>query len=357
LNVTYPQTSSARSRSGPLHAAGAAASLLFHLILAGVLFAAGAASDAPATSEQRVPDGPRRRGGRDEARRHKRRPIEGPWHRAAGFSEQRFDRRVAILATTRRAAVPEINYPFRSLTYGPGRRGRAAGWNRDRRGLDFPPREEEVLQAMLIPKLGAKKADPKKLPRLVKYEQPEKFEDAVNIENEIEEAVELKKDRKRKKAELDRRRRKRPSLGELIDAPEDDDPRKRAVQLDSIIGVKHGSVHGRGTEGRAGDVYLGKVEQSLRRSFVVPVFLTEEELKRLRVDVKIIRIDQGGRVKKYRVARRSGNSAYDGAALDAIRRYVPSEGGSKTLPAPPLEMLELINRRGILVKLEGRKLK
>ncbi len=90
---------------------------------------------------------------------------------------------------------------------------------------------------------------------------------------------------------------------------------------------------------------------------MVPVFLTEEELKRLRVAVKIIKIDAKGRVLKYRVSRKSGNAAYDGAAVDAIRRYVPAEGGSKSLPAPPPEMLDLVNRRGVLVKLEGRKLK
>lgn len=345
------------SKGGPLYLAGAAATLLFHLVLGGVLFAAGTATDAPKTVEQVTPEGPRRRNIQAESRPHKRRQIEGPWHRAAGFSEARFDRRLAILATTRRAADAEINYPFRSLTYAEGRRGRAAGWSRERRGLDFPPRDDEVLVAMLIPKLGNMKADPRKLPKLVKYEQPDKFEDAVNIREETAETKKLKKAARRKKAELDRKRKKRPSLGELIDAPEDDDPRKRAVQLDSIIGVGHGSVHGSGTEGKAGDVYLGQVERSLRQSFVVPVFLTEAELKRLRVDIMIIQIDDKGRIKKYRVSRKSGNSAFDGAALDAIRRYVPSEGGSKTLPAPPPEMLDLVNRRGVLVKLEGRKLK
>ena len=195
-------------RSVPLYVAGALATLLFHLVLGGVLFAAGTASETPKTVEQIEPEGPRRRGVHAEARPHKRRQIEGPWHRAAGFSEQRFDRRVAILATTRRAADAEINYPFRSLTYGPGRRGRAAGWTRERRGLDFPPRENEVLEAMLIPKLGGKKVDPRKLPKLVKYEQPEKHEDAVNIRMETAEKKKLKKAARRKKAELDRKRKK-----------------------------------------------------------------------------------------------------------------------------------------------------
>ncbi|MFH1529121.1 MAG: TonB C-terminal domain-containing protein [Pseudomonadota bacterium] len=357
--MTGAPTATAGSRTGPLYAAGLGATLLFHIALGGVLFAAGGATENPTgTVEQRIPDGPRRRGVQTEVRPHKRRTIEGPWHRAAGFTEERFDRRVALLATTRRQVAQEINHPFRSLTYGAGRRGRAAGWNRDRRGLDFPPRDEEVLVAMLIPRLGGKKAEPKELPRLVKYEQPEKFEDAVNIrENTPEEAKELKKAAKQKKAELDKRRKKRPSLTDLIDAPEDDDPRKRAVQLDSIIGVNHGSVHGVGTEGKAGDVYLGQIERNIRLSFIVPVFLTEEELKRLKVDVMITRIDEKGHVLSYRVTRKSGNPAYDGAAIDAIRRFVPAEGGSKTLPAPPPEMLDLINRRGVLVKLEGSKLK
>ena len=332
--ATSPPT---RPPSGtwPLYSAGAAATVLFHLVLGGVLFAAGSASKSPSTVEQTAPPEVRRRGVQAEVRPHKRRTIEGPWHRAAGFSEERMDRRVAVLATTRRLANTEINYPFRSLTYGAGRRGRATTWSRDRRGLDFPPRDEEVLEAMLIPALGGMKADPKKLPRLVKYEQPEKFEDAVNIENDVVSEAELKKAARRKKAEIDKRRKKHPSLGELIDAPEDDDPRKRAVQLDRIIGVKGGSVHGQGTEGHAGDVYLGQIERLLRQSFIVPVFLTDKELRSLRVDVMIVQIDETGRVRKYRVSRKSGHSAYDGAALDAIRRFVPSEGGSKTFPAPP----------------------
>ncbi len=356
MTLSGTPTKPAGSKAGPLYVAGVVATLIFHLVLAGALLGAGAASETPQTVEQTTPEGPLRRSVHAEVRPHRRRTIEGPWHRTGGFTEQRFDRRVAILATTRRPAGSEINQPFRSLAYAPGRRGISAGWNRSRRGLAYLPRDEEALEAMLIPKLGGKKADPRKLPKLLKYEQPEKFEDAINIKNAVEEAKDLKKARRKKKAELDRRRKKRPSLGELIDAPVDDDPRKRAVQLDSIIGAKHGSVHGQGTEGKAGDVYLGKIERSLRRSFVVPVFLTDAELKKLRVDVKIIMIDDKGHVKKYRVTRKSGNSAYDGAALDAIRRYVPSEGGSKNLPPPPPEMLDLINRRGVLLRLEGRKL-
>ena len=347
------------TRNGPLYAAGAAVTLLIHLALGGVLLAAGSASNVPLTveQEQTAPDGPRRRGMHQETHHQRRRTVEGPWHRAAGFTEQRLGRRVAVLATTRRPVNSEINFPFRSLTWSEGRRGLAKGWSRDRRGLDFGPREEEVLEAMLVPKLGRMKADPKKLPRLVKYEQPEKFEDGVNIRMDNPLPKDIKKDKRHKKARLDKRRKKRASLGELIDAPEDDDPRKRPQMLDRIIGVEGGSVHGSGVEGRAGDVYLGRLERSLRQSFVVPVFLTEEELKRLRVDVMIIKIDAKGHVLKYRVSRKSGNSAYDGAALGAIRRYVPSEGGSKSFPMPPAEMLDLINRRGVLVKLEGRKIK
>ena len=347
------------ARNGPLYAAGAAVTLLIHLALGGVLLAAGSASNVSRTPEQVkvTPDAPRRRGAHSETHHQRGRTVEGPWHRAAGFTEQRLGRRVAVLATSRRAADSEINFPFRSLTWTEGRRGLAKGWSRDRRGLDFGPRDAEILEAMLVPKLGRMKADPKKLPRLVKYEQPEKFEDGVNILKDYAVPKEIKKDRRHEKARLDKRRKKRASLGDLIDAPEDDDPRKRPQMLDSIIGVEGGSVHGSGVEGRAGDVYLGRLERSLRQSFVVPVFLTEEELKRLRVDVKIIKIDAQGHVLQYRVSRKSGNNAYDGAALGAIRRYVPSEGGSKSFPVPPAEMLDLINRRGVLVKLEGRKIK
>lgn len=347
------------SREGALVAAGAAVTTLFHLFLGVLLFAAGTASRAAPLPEVREEDpaAPARRGRQAETGARKRRHLEGPWHRGVALGEERFDRRLALLATSRRTADQAVNFPFRSLACAEGRRGSGAGLSQLRRGLDFGHREDEVLQAMLIPALGLKKDARGELPRLVKYEQPEKFENAVNIGAENPTPVELRKADRAKKEELDRRRKKKPTLGELLDAPEDDDPRKRASQLSEIIGRVDGSVHGSGSEGQAGDVYLGRIEMSLRQSFVVPVFLTEDELQKLRVDVMIVRLDASGHVLEYRVSRKSGSPAFDGAALDAVRRFVPAEGGSKVFPEPPADMLDLINRRGVLVRLEGRKLR
>jgi outer membrane biosynthesis protein TonB len=212
-----------------------------------------------------------------------------------------------------------------------------------------------VLQAMLIPRLGMKEQDPDKLPKILKYEQPDKVEEAVNISNDQEKPKELPKAMKKKDAELDKKRVKK-SLSELMDAPEEEDPRARPTMLSEMIGREDGSTYGEGTQAREGEVYLGKLEMRLRQSFRVPVFLTDEELKRLKVEIKILEMDDRGRIIRYRVMVRSGTPGFDGAALDAIRRFVPSEGGQDSFDSPPPELLQMINARGVLLKLEGRKL-
>ena len=211
---------------------------------------------------------------------------------------------------------------------------------------------------MLIPKLGKKAANKYHLPRLTKYEQPERMEDGINISKENVNAEELKyKDHKHRKAQYDRKRKKKPSLADLIDAPDDDDPRARASQLEDIVGVETGSVHGRGSEGTAGNAYLATVQTAIQRNFNVPVFLSRDELAKLVVDIEIRQMNSRGMVLAYKLRKGSSSSAFNSAALEAIRRFVPAEGGSRALPAPDLEMLSHINKRGILVRLEGRKLR
>jgi hypothetical protein len=80
-------------------------------------------------------------------------------------------------------------------------------------------------------------------------------------------------------------------------------------------------------------------------------------LKKLVVDIEIRQMDGKGYILAYTLRRNSKSSAFDSAALEAIRRFVPSEGGTRKLPEPDAEMLNLINRRGVLVRLEGRKLR
>jgi outer membrane biosynthesis protein TonB len=238
---------------------------------------------------------------------------------------------------------------------GPGRRGPAALPPKPRWSLDYGQSSDEVLQAMLIPRLGAKEQEADKLPKILKYEQPDKFEEAVNISNDEAEKKELPKAMKPKEAEVDKKRKKK-SLDELMEAPEEEDPRARPTMLSEMIGREDGSTYGEGTQAREGEAYLGKLEMRLRQSFRVPAYLTDEDLKKLKVEIKLLEMDDRGRILRYRVMIRSGTPGFDGAAIDAIRRFVPSEGGQDSFDAPPPELLQMVNARGVLLRLDGRKL-
>jgi hypothetical protein len=265
-------------------------------------------------------------------------------------------RRQYIAAVSRRAAEDGLWNPYRGMAPGRGRRPAAALPPKGRWSLDYgQPKDDEVLQAMLIPRLGAKEQDPEKLPKILKYEQPDKFEEAVNISNDTVKQEELPKAMKKKEAELDKKRVKK-SLKDLMDAPEEEDPRARPTMLSEMIGREDGSTYGEGTEAREGEAYLGKLEMRLRQSFRVPAFLTDEDLKKLKVEIKLLEMDERGHILRYRVMVRSGAPGFDGAAIDAIRRFVPSEGGQDSFDTPPPQLLQMINARGMLLKLDGRKL-
>ena len=339
--------------------AGVAFCLVFHLGM-GVLLTAAASSRSAGdvSAESKGPVQPRRRGRFAEQAMNDRRHIEGPHQRSTRFAESGAPRRSILDIRGRRGQEDLLGHPFRFLELAAGRRdlAREQG-HRKELGIDFGLLPDESLKAMLIPKLGLKKKL-KGLPKLTKYERRERVEAGVNVsrDNPGGSAI-TSKEFKRKKAEYDRRRKKKPSLGDLIDAPEDDDPRKRPTRLEDIVGVATGSVDGEGSVEVAGSRYLGKVEAAIRGSFNVPVFLTQAELKSLTVDIEIRKMDSSGHVLAFKLRRASGNSAFNSAALEAIKRFAPSGGGARSLPAPPADMLQYVNQRGILVRLEGRKLR
>jgi len=339
--------------------AGIGFSFVFHLALSILLYSAasaGSADDVPVVSE--VADQSHRRAPFGELSTTTRRFIEGPVPRSKRFAESSRSRRPILELTGRRIVQEPAARPYRFIELARGRRTTHVGLGRKDRGIDFGPADKDILHAMLVPKLGLKKADARKLPRLTKYEQPERVEDGINIKRENLAGKPVKhKDFVKKKAEFDKRRKKNPSLSDLIDSPEDDDPRKRATMLSDIVGVEDGAVWGEGTDGKVGDLYLAKVEKSIRSAFNVPVFLSREELKKLVVEIEIRQMDGKGRIVTYKMRRKSRSGAFNSAAIEAIKRFVREEGGSKTLPVPKTDMLQYVNRRGILVRLEGRKLK
>lgn len=224
----------------------------------------------------------------------------------------------------------------------------------DRRPLDeVGGADIGIIEATIVPMLGLAQARAGELPKLTKYEQPEKIEEAVNITKDNTNPEEIKnKAEAAKKAELDRQRKDR-TLAAILGAPEDDDPRKRPTALEKIVGQRDGSVYGTGTEWKEGNVYAGKVALAIREQFTVPPFLTDIELRKLRVRIRVKKLSETGQVLDYEVMEKSGNAQFDAAAVTAIKRFVPKEGGSMKLPQPDAKTLSYVNANGMLVDLDG----
>ena len=339
---------------------GIASSALFHVVLAILLTAAATSNPVAVTAEEDTTNRAspiRRRAAFGEQALAARRSLEGPYPRLAGYGEVSCPRRKGLIISGRRLAEEESWYPYRNLELSRGRRGVAGTRLHKSRGIDFGSSDETILKAMVIPRLGKKQLEKYRLPRLTKYEQPERIAAGINIRKLNPDHTPIKhKADKHRKAQIDRRSKK-PSLSELLDAPDDDDPRRRPTRLDDIVGVATGSVHGTGSVETEGNIYLGKVESAIRRSFAVPVFMSPEDLKKSKVDIEIRQMNAQGQVLSYRLRRSSDSSAFNSAALEAIKRFAPSEGGNKKLPTPPAAMLVLINEKHILIRLDGGKLR
>ena len=222
---------------------------------------------------------------------------------------------------------------------------------RRRQAEEDPVSEVEVLEAALIPALGHVKRDPKSLPKLQTYEQPEIVEDGINLNENPEKLKDLVKEFDKKKAKRDDKTKK---LDDRLKDFRDDDPRRRATDLSKIIGSKEGEVGGQADIAKAGNIYGAKVARALRRAFTVPPFLGLDTLKKLRVKVRIKRLKGTGEILEFKVIRKSGNRAFDDAALAAIQAFVPKEGGRKKLPRPDPDVLRYINTNGMKITLDGR---
>lgn len=274
-------------------------------------------------------------------------------HAAVAFAFARFDEAVVPVEGAINRGLP--------LCAG-GKRCPQISWHRPRLGIETElPGDVQIIQAAVIPRLGMKEQDPKKLPELQAYEEPEKIEDGVNITDtppEVPPEQVKIKEFKPKDARLDRRRKARPrSLEDILAGAKDDDPRKRPTRLEEIIGNPGGSIHGSGTEFVEGDAWAGKVTLDLRREFIVPSSIDDESLRRLSVEIAILKISAKGEIERFEVVQRSGNAAYNTAAVQLIKKFMPSEGGSLSLPEPPPKVRSYINTQGMVVVLEGRLFK
>jgi hypothetical protein len=221
-----------------------------------------------------------------------------------------------------------------------------------RRGLEEIEADLGIIEASVVPRLGLKE-EQKGYPKLQKYEQPEKIEEAVNISSEPKEKRDVPmKDSKAKPAEIDKQR-KTKDLSAILGAPEDDDPRKRPTALEKIVGSPDGSVYGVGTTEMKGNIYAGKVALAIREVFVVPPFLSERELKTLKMRIRVTKINEAGQILAFEIERESANQAFDAACIRAIKQFMPKEGGNRHLPAPDATTLAYINSKGMVVDLDG----
>lgn len=235
---------------------------------------------------------------------------------------------------------------------GPRRRCTTPEVRRHRREPEPTPARLDVLQAELIPALGMRVADPRALPKLQTYEQKEVVADGVNLDRDNPAPP-----RPMKKRYRPRKARRAPgSVLEAMDM-EDDDPRRRPTRVADMVGVVDGDVFGTGDKRKPGSVYLRRLQRELEAGFRVPTHLSEGALRSLTVRVKVTRMGPEGSVLGFRITRKSGNAAFDAAAVSLILRYVPEEDGDARLPVPPEDVLRYINARGLTIDLEGAKLR
>ena len=226
---------------------------------------------------------------------------------------------------------------------------------RGRRRLDPGPSTLlDSIQVDVIPALGLKEFNPKELPKLVKYEQPELVEDGVNIKKTPKKAKPIKnKDPKPKPEERDKKKKKE-KLEDIL-SPRDKDPRKKATSLDDIVGDRSGSVFGSDPKGLKGHPSLTKIQEALTGKFKTPTVIPDKEIRTLKSKVSI-QVDSKGAIQGFK-ARPSGNPHFDTAVKQAIQRFMPSEGGSSRLPTIPPEIETAINSRKVKFVFDGAKLR
>ncbi|NUN16491.1 MAG: TonB C-terminal domain-containing protein [Myxococcales bacterium] len=213
--------------------------------------------------------------------------------------------------------------------------------------------ELDFIEVAIIPKLGLKEPVPNELPKLVKYEQPEIIEEAINIEEETPpEPKELKMEPVPKPQELDKRRKVK-TLDDILNAPRDDDPRKRPTALNDIIGTPIGLAEGTDPLGKEMNAAIAKLQVAIGNQFILPPSLPDASLMKLSLSVKL-KIKPDGTIEEYNLVRKSQNPQFDSAAIATFKRFMPKEGGSARLPELPPDVVANINSGKIALRLDGK---
>ncbi|MFO0751523.1 MAG: TonB C-terminal domain-containing protein [Myxococcota bacterium] len=224
-----------------------------------------------------------------------------------------------------------------------------------RREPEPPPiKEPEILEASMVPALGGVMPDPTKLPEIETVERPEVYEDAVNLDNSPSELAKILKSDEHKDEKVDPNRKDK--LKDLL-SDEPLDPRARAKDLSRLTGFKEGEIGAQGMELRLGSIYSTQSSKIIRKEFKLPPFYDDATLKKLSVKILVKKMRLDGAVEEFEIKKKSGDQSFDGAAIAAIKQFVPKEGGQKTLPPPDPEVLRYINQKGLLIQFDGRIVK
>jgi TonB family protein len=93
---------------------------------------------------------------------------------------------------------------------------------------------------------------------------------------------------------------------------------------------------------------------AVERRFPRPQSMTRKQIRSLKVVVRILSINPNGTINRYRILRKSGNRLFDNAAVAAVKKFVPSEGGSGRLPKPTPADLARIHGHPIDLTLRPR---
>ena len=240
---------------------------------------------------------------------------------------------------------------------------------------DLPAIDVEVVT--MIPKLGTKPPEPKKLPRITELAPPPTPKDEeISLSREKEEE-ELERERERKKEleriEAERKKRedeeRQRKLDEKRRRQEDERRRKKAMQdaLDRIPdpradidedapGFEEGSAAGRSLDPnsiRNKQLYIAQLMVALQRQFEVPSVIPDDVRKRLQATVSFKVNAQGKVVGEPRLMRSSGNKFFDQAALNTVRKFGP--GSALRIPLPTDEKLrKQVLRQGLQPKMHGK---
>ena len=103
----------------------------------------------------------------------------------------------------------------------------------------------------------------------------------------------------------------------------------------------------------AAQAYFERGGTSVRAAFQLPPALQEQDRCHLWARFLIQQVDERGDIVRYRILQRSGDAAFDAAAIATVQAFVSREHGSRRLPAPDPAVIAEVNRTGFYFDLDG----